>query len=285
MLTLNRFFAYSIALHIMLIIAALSIVSPAKNKGGEEFFARLVSPEEFLPPRPSIAAVPKVRPSTPVKPRTAQMRPAQLKIPQPKTTQSRTSMPTPEIKKGAQNFSGPGISTPQPMSPPASPSQGLEGRTGMGNQESKGTTQKPGIPMPSTKEKLFDRGVIGDIAKRDIKKEEQDEKSFSFDVKEMRYLAYLKRLKERIESIWIYPPEAATKGIYGDLIIKFTIKKNGKLGAIELVRTSGYKNLDDAALRALKDAEPFWPLPDEWAMEAYTIEGHFVYTIYGYYVR
>jgi len=285
MLTLNRFFAYSIALHIMLIIAALLIVSPVKNKRGEEFFARLVSPEEFLPPGPPISAIPQVRPSPPVKPRTARMRPAQPRTAQPKTTQSRTSMPASEIKKGAQNFPGPGISTPQPLSPPVSPSQGLEGRSGTGSQESKGTTQEPGIPMPSTKEKLFDRGVIGDIAKRDIKKEEKEERSFSFDVKEMRYLAYLRRLKERIESIWIYPSDAASKGIYGDLIIKFTIKKNGKLGAIELVRTSGYKNLDDAALRALKDAEPFWPLPDEWGMEAYTIEGHFVYTIYGYYVR
>jgi protein TonB len=275
MFTLNRFFAYSIALHIMLIIAALLIVTPVKNKRGEEFFARLVSPEEFLPPGPPISAIPQVRPLSPVKPRATRIRPAQ----------SRTSMPASEIKKGVQNFPIPGISTPQPLSPTGSPSHGIEGRSGMGSQEGKGTAQKPGIPTPSTKEKLFDSGIIGDIAKRDIKKEEKEERSFSFDVKEMRYLAYLKRLKERIESIWIYPPEAASKGIYGDLIIKFTIKKNGKLGAIELVRTSGYKNLDDAALRALKDAEPFWPLPDEWDMEAYTIEGHFVYTIYGYYVR
>jgi protein TonB len=139
--------------------------------------------------------------------------------------------------------------------------------------------------VPSTKEKLFDRNIIGDIARRDVNKEEREDRTFSFDVKEMRYLTYLKRLKERIESIWIYPPDAAAKGIYGDLLIKFTIKKNGKLGAVEVVRTSGYENLDEAALKALRNAEPFWPLPDEWGMEAYTIQGHFVYTIYGYYVR
>lgn len=178
MLTLNRFFAYSIALHIMLIIVALLVVSPVKNKRGEEFFARLVSPEEFLPPGPPVSAIPQVRPSPPVKPRAAQMRPAQPRTAQPKTTQSRTSMPAHEIKKGAQNFPGPGISTPQPLSPPASPSQGVEGRSGTGGQESKGATQKPGIPMPSTREKLFDRGVIGDIAKRDMKKEEEGRGAF-----------------------------------------------------------------------------------------------------------
>lgn len=275
MLTIKRFFAYSIVLHITIFIAALLIVSPVKGKRGEEFFARLISPEEFLPSAPPISAIPHVRSAPPVRPMAAQ----------PRATQPRTSMPAPEIKKGTQPVPGSGLTSPQPLSPSASPSQGVDGGSNISSPEMQGTTRKPVLPMPSTREKLFDRGIIGDMAKREIKKEEKEDRSFSFDVKEMRYLAYLRRLKERIESIWTYPRNAAEKGIYGDLIIKFTIKKNGKLGAVELVRTSGYRNLDDAALRALKDAEPFWPLPDEWGMEAYTIEGHFVYTIYGYYVR
>jgi protein TonB len=276
MVTIKRFFAYSIALHITILIVALLVVSPVKGKkAGEEIFARLVSPEEFLPPAPPVSTIPQVRPSPSVKHRAAQ----------PRTTQPKTSMPTPMVKKGPETVPGPGRSSSQPLLPPASPSQGVESRSETGSPEIKGTTQKPGVPIPSTREKLFDRSIIGDIAKREIKKEEKEERNFSFDVKEMRYLAYLRRLKERIESIWLYPSDAASKGIYGDLIIKFTIKKNGKLGAVEIVRTSGYKNLDDAALSALRDAEPFWPLPDEWGMEAYTIEGHFVYTIYGSYVR
>jgi protein TonB len=138
-----------------------------------------------------------------------------------------------------------------------------------------------------TRENLFDRNIVGDIAKKEIEKEakEKAEKTFTFDTKEYKFLIYNNRLKERIESIWLYPPDAAAQGIYGDLVIKFTIKKNGMLGAVEIIRTSGRKNLDDAALKALKNGEPYWPLPDEWGMEAYTIEGHFVYTIYGYYMR
>jgi protein TonB len=281
MVTIKRFFAYSIVLHITIFIAALLIISPVKEKRGEEFFARLVSPEEFLPPvppsAPPISAIPQARSSPPVRHRAAQLGTTQ--------SQSRTSMPAPEIKKGTQTVPGSGITSPQPLSPPASPSQGVEGGSNISSPEIQGTTRKPALPMPSTREKLFDRSIIGDMAKREIKKEEKEDRTFSFDVKEMRYLAYLRRLKERIESIWIYPRNAAEKGIYGDLIIKFTIKKNGKLGAVELIRTSGFRDLDDAALSALKNAEPFWPLPDEWGMEAYTIEGHFVYTIYGYYVR
>jgi protein TonB len=270
MLTVKRFFAYSVVLHIVVFIIALLIVTPVKDKKAEEFFARLVSPEEFLPPAPPISAVPKARNILPAG---------------PKAAQPRSSLPIPEMKKGNQTVPGTGISSPLPLLSPVSPSKEGEGGSNIGSSENKGVTQVPRAPVPSTKEKLFDRNIIGDIAKRDVNKEEREDRTFSFDVKEMRYLTYLKRLKERIESIWIYPPDAAAKGIYGDLLIKFTIKKNGKLGAVEVVRTSGYENLDEAALKALRNAEPFWPLPDEWGMEAYTIQGHFVYTIYGYYVR
>jgi protein TonB len=271
MLTIKRSFAYSIAFHITIFIVALLLISPVRDKKGGEFFARLVSPEEFLASRPVIPVIPRARPALPAKPGTFMSK-------QPAKPGTPMSQP---LEKGySQTMLGQGLSSSQSPAVPASPGQGPESKP-----EVKGTMQKPNVPTPSLKEKLFDRNIIGDIAKREMEKEEKEGRNFSFDVKELRYLAYLRRLKERIEHIWIYPPDAATRGIYGDLVIKFTIKKNGSLGAVELMRTSGYKSLDDAALRALKDAEPFWPLPDEWGMEAYTIEGHFIYTIYGYYVR
>jgi len=270
MFTLKRFFAYSIALHITFFILALTLVSTVKNKKGGEFFAKIISPEEFLTPAPPIPAISKIKPFLPSKPNSAT---SKLHI-------KPGYISKPPVKADTQNSSERGHSYSQSPSPPAYSGQGKESMP-----ETKENTQKPDMPMPSLKEKLFDSNIIGDIAKREIKKEEKERRTFSFNVKELRYLAYLRRLKERIESIWIYPPDAATRGIYGDLVIKFTIKKNGSLGVAELVRTSGHKSLDDAALRALKEAEPFWPIPDEWGMEAYTIEGHFIYTIYGYYVR
>ena len=54
---------------------------------------------------------------------------------------------------------------------------------------------------------------------------------------------------------------------------------------MELVRTSGYRSLDEAAMKALKDAAPYWPLPEDWKEEELTVKGHFIYSIYGVYVR
>jgi len=93
----------------------------------------------------------------------------------------------------------------------------------------------------------------------------------TFSTKEFNNWGYLERLKEKIERVWQYPPQAAERGIFGDLYLRFTIDKRGKLVSVELLRTSGYRMLDDAAIQALKDAEPFWPLPDDWEKNSLTI--------------
>lgn len=142
----------------------------------------------------------------------------------------------------------------------------------------------PGGRGLSPRQRLFaaEREAADVIAQ---KEEPGKDNGITFDTKELRYSGYMSRLQGRIEGIWKYPQEAASKGIYGDLRIKFTIKKDGMLGNIELARTSGHRSLDEAAMRALKDAEPFWPLPEEWSKEGLTIDGHFIYTLHGIYIR
>ncbi len=96
---------------------------------------------------------------------------------------------------------------------------------------------------------------------------------------ETKYRSYVIGLKERIEGVWKYPSEAAKGGIHGVALIKFTIRKNGQLTDIQLVETSGYNDLDEAVIQALKDAEPYPPLPDDWGKDQLPITGRFVYSI------
>ncbi len=123
---------------------------------------------------------------------------------------------------------------------------------------------------------LFDREVIEKYASN----VPRPEKGLTFDTSEFKHRGYMRTLKEKIESIWGYPKDAVRKKMSGDLYIMFTIKKNGKLGNVEILRTSGYRSLDMAAIQALKDAEPFWPLPDDWPEDRLEIKGHFIY-LYG----
>jgi protein TonB len=273
--SLKRFFVYSIAVHILILVAAVLFIPVTKEKKAVgELFARLISPDEFLAQTPLIPSAPKVRSVPHVHPKNIMSAPVIEGIRKilPEKGNPPSLTPSTSAEKEVSS-SQPLLSSPyrRPVKEEA--------------PESKGTQQKLDKLGPSIKEKLFDKTVIGDLAKREIEKEEKEKKTFIFDTNEYRFLLYNNRLKERIESIWIYPHEASLRGIYGDLFIRFTIKKNGRLGAVELIRTSGHKSLDDAAMKALKEGEPYWPLPDEWGMEAYTIEGHFIYSIYGYYIR
>lgn len=133
---------------------------------------------------------------------------------------------------------------------------------------------------------IFDRDVIAKLSKNSEKSYElQTSQGLTFSAKEFNDWGYLERLKEKIERVWQYPPQAAMRGVYGDLYIRFTIDKKGRLLSMELLRTSGYRILDDAAIQALKDAQPFWPLPEEWQKDSLTITGHFIYTLRGFYLR
>jgi protein TonB len=50
-------------------------------------------------------------------------------------------------------------------------------------------------------------------------------------------------------------------GLQGKLLLQFTILNNGELENAVIVRSSGSHLLDDEALRAVKAAAPFQPIP------------------------
>jgi protein TonB len=127
---------------------------------------------------------------------------------------------------------------------------------------------------------LFDNEII----KKYARKGRSDKKDLTFDVPEFHHRGYMRMLKSRIEGIWKYPEEAARRGISGDLFIRFSINRDGSLGTVELLRTSGHPDLDYAALMAIKDAEPYWPLPEDWEGDDLSITGHFIYVFGKYFI-
>ncbi len=140
------------------------------------------------------------------------------------------------------------------------------------NNASQGNSDVKLVP-PSA---LFDRKTIDKYASKGPLKS----KGLTFDAPEFKNRGYMRLLKDKIENIWKYPKEAARLGKSGDLYIHFSIKRDGRLGKVELIRTSGYRELDESAIKALKEAQPYWPLPDDWENDELNINGHFIY-VYG----
>lgn len=96
---------------------------------------------------------------------------------------------------------------------------------------------------------------------------------------DLKYYSYMDRLKRKVEMLWEYPERARLKSIGGTLHIDFSIGRDGKLERLALVESSGVPMLDDAALKALRDAAPFAPFPATWEMERLNISGTFIYQI------
>jgi protein TonB len=284
-LTIKKFFAISILIHLVILTAIYLMPAPVEKKP-KEFEARLVTPEEA--PRPLLIPRQRVRP-IPVPPAIKKSRPLR---PIPRR-ESRPLLPTPppppvREKPGPQatpTIPGEGRGTGKTAEKPSRGTGGTgEAGAGTGALGRKST----GGPRLLSRRELFDQGIIAQEAEKgsgNSGREGEKDRPVTFDTKEYRFAGYMTRLREKIESIWVYPPEAARRGIYGDLKIRFTINKDGSLGEVRLIRTSGYKMLDDAAIKALKDGQPYWPLPDSWHMKSYTILGHFVYSLYGYELR
>jgi protein TonB len=277
----KRFISYSLIIH-LLAMSLLFIAPVAKEQKGKPFFTRLVtaediglesgdtmnkSPKVILPPVQAKAAS---LPHSSKKPSVPSAKSSASKSPQSAKSQespAHTTAPSGSISNGSEDLKSSQSSIP--------PGTGLQFP---GKREDIEMNKGKGFSLSQSAREAGQK-----IAK---KTEEQKEKSsISFDVKGFKYDGYMMRLKDKIEGIWQYPSDAAMRGIYGDLYLSFTIKKNGRLSKVELVRTSGYRSLDEAAMKALKDAAPYWPLPEDWEEEELTVKGHFIYSIYGGYVR
>ena len=89
------------------------------------------------------------------------------------------------------------------------------------------------------------------------------ETEVSPSTREYRFARYVEDWRIKVERIGSlnFPEEAKKQQIFGSLLLDVCIRSNGELDRIEIVRPSGYKILDDAAIRIAKLAAPYAPLP------------------------
>lgn len=88
-------------------------------------------------------------------------------------------------------------------------------------------------------------------------------KFISANTKEYAYAAYMAAWVARIERIGNlnYPDDARRRDINGQLVLTVALKRNGSVKSIDIIQSSGHKILDDAAIRIVKLAAPFPPIP------------------------
>jgi len=98
------------------------------------------------------------------------------------------------------------------------------------------------------------------------------------DTKEKKYVSYFGRIKQQIQRAWIYPTQGTMKRLTGEVILKFEISKEGNLLDLRLINTSGVDVLDINAIKAVKEAAPFYPFPQTISKKKLSILATFVYS-------
>ncbi len=89
--------------------------------------------------------------------------------------------------------------------------------------------------------------------------------------------AYWEQLKQRVRRQWI--PELTQSS--RQTVIHFTVNRSGQVSNLEIAQPSGFRVTDEAALKAIKRAGPFAPLPTTYTADYIDIQFTFVINVYG----
>ena len=90
---------------------------------------------------------------------------------------------------------------------------------------------------------------------------------------------YLMMVRSKIEQHKIYPRQASLRQIQGTVIIHFIITLEGIIKGVDVVQSSGFTVLDQAGLKAVKDASPFPRPPVEFFQTAVSIKVPIVFEL------
>jgi TonB family protein len=81
-----------------------------------------------------------------------------------------------------------------------------------------------------------------------------------------RYQRYIQEVSQRVRRIREFPKSLALRLEQGETIVEFVVGVDGRLGdGPRVVKSSGFEEFDAAAVRAVRRAAPFPPMPDPGA--------------------
>jgi len=122
--------------------------------------------------------------------------------------------------------------------------------------------------LASTQQEI-DR-LTAELDRRTLSASRQERrKAVNAATQEYKYAAYLEAWRSKVEKIGNlnYPDEAKRQRLYGNLLMHVAVRADGSVERIRVVRSSGHKLLDDAAVRIVRMSAPFAPFPPEIRQE------------------
>jgi len=129
--------------------------------------------------------------------------------------------------------------------------------------------EQPDTPLPSTA-MLMQESMSMAKLQPGIQRDRESQsklprrKWISANTRELEYAAYMQAWVAKVERVGNlnYPEEIRRQKLTGDLIMTVGINRDGGVESIDIQRSSGKPQLDQAATRIVRLAAPYSPLPD-----------------------
>ena len=102
---------------------------------------------------------------------------------------------------------------------------------------------------------------------------QQRTRVISSQTKERDYQSYFQSWKNKVEKIGaLNYPKAARSGINETLIMTVTLNQSGEVINIQMNKSSGVKDLDDAAENIVRLGSPYAPFPESFKEKLDTLQ-------------
>ncbi len=106
------------------------------------------------------------------------------------------------------------------------------------------------------------------------------EDTISLDTKDKRYVTYVDAIKARLLQHWDdYPDEAWANLLEGEVLVLFSLNRQGQLIGIKALQPSHYKIFNRETTRTIRAAAPFPPFPTSIKFMKLNIKANFVYKL------
>lgn len=94
-------------------------------------------------------------------------------------------------------------------------------------------------------------------------------KYVSANTQDWKYLSYMRAWTDKVERVGNlnYPEQARRKNLQGTLVVSVGVYPDGELESVEILRSSGFDLLDQAAIHIVEQSAPFAALPQEVTSE------------------
>jgi protein TonB len=92
-------------------------------------------------------------------------------------------------------------------------------------------------------------------------------------------ISFFKRFRDNIYGVWNYPRASAERGEEGTCLLRITINRDGTVKDVQLKESSGYRDLDEEAMAAVRKGAPYGRLPAAYKEEVLSIFAFFQYNL------